>query len=62
MGASGGSKATDIGYAASPHPCLPPEGKGARQGQNVTRSPTFSVRPGSGAFGYTVVVRIDVGL
>ena len=45
-------------------PPLPSPGGGGRNSgdQNVTRTPTFSVRPGSGAFGYTVVVRIDVGL
>lgn len=30
--------------------------------QKVALTPILSVRPGSGAFGYTVVVRIEVGL
>jgi len=62
MGASGAW--TNHGFipGRQPPPLPSPRGEGARQGQNVTRKPTFSVRPGSGAFGYTVVVRIDVGL
>ncbi len=63
MGASGACRSRGlITGREPPTPALPQRGREKHRDQNVTRNPTFSERPGNGAFGYTVVVRIDVGL
>jgi hypothetical protein len=63
MGASGACRSRDLITGREPPPLPSPSGGREKdKNQNVTRNPTFSERPGNGAFGYTVVVRIDVGL
>jgi len=66
MGASGACKSRCLIKGREPPPpptpTLPQRGREKHGDQNVTRKPTFNDRPGSGAFGNTVVVRIDVGV